>query len=135
MSVAKRARTYKATVERDEAGWWVATVHGVRGVHTQARTLKQVRERAQEALDAASPGAVVSHFELGPPDLRTMLRQVDAARKRHVKSGVEVRNLLRRAARKLNAKGVGRRDSGELLGMSFQRVQQLVEEVEDLIEE
>jgi hypothetical protein len=64
-----------------------------------------------------------------------MLRQVDAARKRHVKSGVEVQNLLRRAARKLNAKGVGRRDSGELLGMSFQRVQQLVEQAEDVVEE
>jgi len=133
--VAKRAKAYKATVERDEAGWWVATVRGVPGVHTQGRTLTQVRERAQEALAAAKPGAVVSKFELRPTDLQTMLRQVDAARKRHVKSGVEVQNLLRRAARKLNAKGVGRRDSGELLGMSFQRVQQLVEEAEDVVEE
>jgi len=135
MSVAKRAKNYKATVERDEAGWWVATVRGVPGLHTQGRTLKQVRERAQEALEATKPGAVVSHFELRPPALQAMLRQVDAARKRHVKSGVEVQNLLRRAARKLNAKGVGRRDSGELLGMSFQRVQQLVEQAEDVVEE
>ena len=135
MRVAKRAKNYKATVERDEAGWWVATVRGVPGVHTQGRTLKQVRERAQEALEAAEPGAVVSHFELRPPALQAMLRQVDAARKRHVKSGVEVQNLLRRAARKLDAKGVGRRDSGELLGMSFQRVQQLVEQAEDVVEE
>ena len=133
--MGRRAKTYKATVERDEAGWWVATVRGVPGVHTQGRTLKQVRKRAQEALEAAKLGAVVSKFELRPTDLRTMLRQVDAARKRHVKSGVAVQNLLRRAARKLNAKGVGRRDSGELLGMSFQRVQQLVEQAEDVIEE
>src|SRR5467141_154872 len=116
MSVAKRAKNYKATVERDEAGWWVATVRGVPGVHTQGRTLKQVRERAQEALEAAKPGAVVSQFELRPPALQAMLRQVGAARKR-------------------NAKGVGRRDSGELLGMSFQRVQQLVEQAEDVVEE
>ena len=135
MTVAKRAKAYKATVERDEAGWWVATVRGVPGVHTQGRTLKQVRERAQEALEAAKPGAVVSHFQLKPPDLQAMLRRVDAARKRHAKSGAEVQNLLRRVARKLNAKGVGRRDSGELLGMSFQRVQQLVEEIGDVIEE
>jgi hypothetical protein len=60
---------------------------------------------------------------------------VDAASKRHAKSGAEMQNLLRRAARKLNAKGVGRRDSGELLGMSFQRLQQLVEHAEDVIEE
>ena len=77
----------------------------------------------------------MSHFELQPRDLQTMVRRVDAARKRHAKSRVEVQNLLRRAARKLDAKGVGRRDSGELLGMSFQRVQQLVEETEDVIEE
>jgi predicted RNase H-like HicB family nuclease len=135
MSVAKRAKNYKATAERDEAGWWVATVRGVPGVHAQGRTLKQVRERAQEALEAAKPGAVVSHFELRPPALQAMLRQVDEARKRHVKSGAEVQNLLRRAARKLKARGVGRRDSGELLGMSFQRVQQLIEEVDDVVEE
>ena len=133
--MAKRSKHYRATVERDEAGWWVATVRGVPGVHTQGRTLKQVRERAQEALEAAKPGAIVSHFELQPRDLQAMVRQVDAARRRHAKSGVEVQNLLRRAARKLNAKGVGRRDSGELLGMSFQRVQQLIEGAEDIIEE
>jgi predicted RNase H-like HicB family nuclease len=135
MTVAKKAKSYKATVERDESGWWIATVHGVPGVHTQGRTLEQVRERAQEALDAAKPGAGVVDLVLNP-DLRTLLRQVADARERAEKTGAEARKLLRRAARKLNAKGIGRRDAGELLGVSFQRVQQLVEEdVEEVVEE
>ena len=44
------------------------------------------------------------------------------------KQDAEAQKLLRLAARELKAKGVGRRDAGELLGVSFQRVQQLVDE-------
>ena len=57
--MAKRAKKYAATITRDEAGWWVATVHGIAGVHTQGRTLERMRERIREALAAARPGAVL----------------------------------------------------------------------------
>ena len=126
--MAKRAKRYMATVERDEAGWWVATVHRIAGVHTQGRTLEQVRERVREALAAARPGAVVGEVVIKPQDLRALLRKVQVARQRAKKQDAEAQKLLRLAARELKAKGVGRRDAGELLGVSFQRVQQLVDE-------
>lgn len=126
--MAKRAKRYGATVEREESGWWVATVHGIAGVHTQARTLEQVRERVREALSAARPGAVLGEMVIKPQDLRALLRKVAAARERAKKQDAEAQKLLRLAARTLEAKGVGRRDAGELLGVSFQRVQQLVDE-------
>ncbi len=126
--MAKRTKKYMATIERDEAGWWVATVHGIAGVHTQGRTLEQVRDRVREALAAAKPGAVLGEVVIKPQDLEALLRRVQAARQRAKKQDAEAQRLLRLAARELKAKGVGRRDAGELLGVSFQRVQQLVDE-------
>ncbi|TMA71392.1 MAG: hypothetical protein E6J67_22885 [Deltaproteobacteria bacterium] len=87
-----------------------------------------MRERVREALAAARPGAVVGEVVIKPQDLRALLRKVQVARQRAKKQDAEAHKLLRLAARELEAKGVGRRDAGELLGVSFQRVQQLVDE-------
>ena len=43
-------KSYKVTYERDEDGWWVATVQGLRGIHTQGRTIGEARHRIREAL-------------------------------------------------------------------------------------
>jgi predicted RNase H-like HicB family nuclease len=48
-------KSYRVDIERDEAGWWVATVRGIAGVHTQAKSLAQLRQRTREALEAAEP--------------------------------------------------------------------------------
>lgn len=42
-------------LERDEAGWWVATALGMQGVHTQGRTIKEALLRLREAIAAAAP--------------------------------------------------------------------------------
>ena len=34
-------KTYRIAYERDESGWWVASVRGVRGCHTQGRTVEE----------------------------------------------------------------------------------------------
>ncbi|HEU0013634.1 MAG TPA: type II toxin-antitoxin system HicB family antitoxin [Longimicrobium sp.] len=44
------SRTYDVVVERDEEGYFVASVPGLRGCHTQARSLEQVLERIREAI-------------------------------------------------------------------------------------
>lgn len=43
--------TYRIAYERDESGWWVATVHGVSGYHTQGRTVDEARRRIVEVLE------------------------------------------------------------------------------------
>lgn len=43
-------RSYDVVVERDEDGWFVGSVPGVQGCHTQARTLDQLLERVREAI-------------------------------------------------------------------------------------
>jgi len=49
--VEEAAKTYRVAYERDESGWWVASVRGVRGCHTQGRTVDEARRRIVEALE------------------------------------------------------------------------------------
>ena len=48
--VTSAMKTYTVTYERDDEGWWVASVREVRGCHTQGRTLGEARRRIRQAL-------------------------------------------------------------------------------------
>ena len=43
-------RTFSVIVERDEAGYYVASVPELKGCHTQARPLDKLMERVREAI-------------------------------------------------------------------------------------
>ena len=49
--VEEAMKTYRVAYERDGTGWWVASVRGVRGCHTQGRTVDEARRRIVEALE------------------------------------------------------------------------------------
>lgn len=55
----KNQRKFTVVIERDEEGYYVATVPSLHGCHTQAKTLdtlmKRVREAIQLCLDAEHP--------------------------------------------------------------------------------
>jgi len=44
-------RSFSVIIERDSEGYYVATVPGLRGCHTQARSLDALMERVQEAIE------------------------------------------------------------------------------------
>jgi predicted RNase H-like HicB family nuclease len=44
-------RSVSVIIERDSAGYYVATVPGLRGCHTQARSLDALMERVREAIE------------------------------------------------------------------------------------
>ena len=44
------ARQFDVVIERDEDGYYVASVPQLPGCHTQARSLDEVMERIQEAI-------------------------------------------------------------------------------------
>ena len=46
-----RRREFNVLVERDDAGWYVATVPELRGCHTQARSLDALMVRVREAIE------------------------------------------------------------------------------------
>ena len=44
------ARDFTVVIERDEAGYLVATVPALRGCHTQARSMDMLLDRIKEAI-------------------------------------------------------------------------------------
>jgi predicted RNase H-like HicB family nuclease len=124
------SKAYRIVLERDETGAWIARVRGVRGAHTYGRTLDQARRRIREALslwvDDAEDAELVEEIRL-PSDARKAIRRSSAARSR-AELGRENAQREATAAAKLLVErlGLGVRDAGELLGLSHQRIQQLV---------
>ncbi|MBK9964797.1 MAG: type II toxin-antitoxin system HicB family antitoxin [Holophagales bacterium] len=51
MAPVTQAREFDVVIERDTEGWYVASVPALRGCHTQARSLDELRERTLEAIE------------------------------------------------------------------------------------
>jgi predicted RNase H-like HicB family nuclease len=61
----KTKRTLTVVIERDEDGYYVATVPGLRGCHTQANNLDTLMTRAREAIELC----LADHRGAGPLEL------------------------------------------------------------------
>ena len=44
---------FDVVVERDSEGWFVASVPALRGCHSQARSLEELADRIQEAIEVS----------------------------------------------------------------------------------
>lgn len=122
--------TYTVRYEKDETGWWMATVKEVRGCHTQGRTIDQARRRIREALDLfvddADEAELIDDVAL-PANARTLLRRVQSTRRRAEEEAIKLQNSTAEAAKVLTKEvGVSVRDAGEILGLSHQRIHQLL---------
>lgn len=126
-------KTYRVAYERDESGWWVASVRGVRGCHTQGRTVDEARRRIVEALDLfvdnARTAAIVDDVKL-PTGAARAVRAYAALRKRAEQEDRRAALAARRAVRTLRGGPLkmSARDAARLLGLSHQRVHQLTQE-------
>jgi predicted RNase H-like HicB family nuclease len=128
--VEAMTKSYRVTYERDEDGRWVASVASVPGCHTQGKTLRQARERIREALGLFVRGAASARLV---DDVRlpaSVLRLIDEQRlARHraeherKRAQAAARQTARRLTRSLR---LSVRDAAELLGLSHQRIQQLL---------
>lgn len=126
--------TYKAIAERDEAGWWNATVPDVPGAFTQAKRLALLGPRVAEAIAAMqelddADGITVELVPRLPGPVEQDIRRARRLRAEADHVATESSEASRRAARLL----VGEmrltvRDAGELLGVSPQRIAQLVKD-------
>ncbi len=54
--VMKQGRKFTVVIERDEEGYYVATVPTLRGCHTQAKTLDTLMKRVREAIEVCLGG-------------------------------------------------------------------------------
>ena len=123
-------KTYTARCQRSQ-GWWAIEVPEVSGVFSQARRLAGVEAMARDAISLMLDVPQDSFDVVVQPELPTDLAaEVDAAR--------ELREIAERCqrdataaatavARKLaDRHGLTFRDIGRLLGVSHQRVHQLL---------
>lgn len=130
--VEEAVKTYRVAYERDESGWWVASVHGVRGCHTQGRTVDEARRRIVEALelfvDNVRLATIVDDVKL-PTGAAQAVRAYATLRKKAEQEDRRAALAARRAVRMLRGGRLkmSARDAARLLGLSHQRVHQLTQ--------
>ena len=116
--------------ERDGSGAWIARVPSIPGCHTYGRTIEQARRRIREAL-----GLWIEEPECVElvEDIRLPARAEEALRRSsRARADAERRRAAAHKATEHTAKVLVKdlqlslRDAGELLGLSYQRVLQLV---------
>lgn len=126
-----KSRSYTVRYEKDPSGWWIVTVPEVPGCLTQGRSLAEGRRRIREALAlfvdeaAAARAELVDDIRL-PARTSAVVRKVASARGQLDKVQAEAMKATAAAATLLTRKfGLSVRDAAELLGVSYQRIQQL----------
>ena len=122
-------KTYIAAYERDAVyDAWNVRVDSVQGCRAQARTLRaaQVRIRQELGWRVGPDSASVLVEDRMPPAIAAPAKRVNRARREADRAVSRAGEETARAARELAELGLSRRDSAALLGLSHQRVQQLV---------
>jgi predicted RNase H-like HicB family nuclease len=118
----------RVIIERDRAGAWIASVPTIPGCHTYGWSIAQASSRIREAhaLWDADPRRVEPVFRIAR-ELQVATARARRARERADEALVRARAAMETATRELTAAGCSRRDTAALLGISHQRVQQLLD--------
>jgi hypothetical protein len=121
--------TYTVTVTHED-GWWLASVDGLAGAHTEARTLgtldtyvREVIALAADLPDEAMPDLDITH-EFDRPPLETAAR-IAVRRRRLEQAHARVVAEAAELARELVAAGYSTRDAAAVLGVSPGRISQV----------
>jgi predicted RNase H-like HicB family nuclease len=126
---AVRPKNYVAVFEHDaDEGVWLVHIKGVAGCRTHGRALRQAEDRIREALAAwldKDADSLTITPEL-PSDVALLATEVSQARSVAERAGADAQRATAEAVRRLTKMGLSRRDAADLLGISHQRVQQLL---------
>jgi predicted RNase H-like HicB family nuclease len=122
---------YTARARRSGA-WWAIDVPDLPGVYSQARRLDRVESMARDAISLfldVDPATLEIRVETNlPSELR---RDVDALGRLRAEADrlqAESSGALRHLTQELLGRGLSVRDAAAILGISHQRVSQLVHE-------
>jgi len=123
-------KTYIAIYDHDSADdAWNVRIDGIEGCQTYGRSLRQARARIREALAVwldRDPDHLVVHDRL-PESLALVAEGLVQARREAERAGATAQAQTLQAVKELTSLGLSRRDAAELLGLSHQRIQQLLE--------
>ena len=124
-----RTKNYVAVYERDpESDAWLVHIKGIAGCQTYGRSLRQAEDRIREALalwlDRGREDLVIT--PQWPSDLEDVAAEATQARSDASEATQHAATTLARSAKRLDGMGLSRRDAADILGISHQRVQQLL---------
>lgn len=123
-------KKYVAVYERDRTDdAWNVRIDDVEGCHTYGRSLRQAQSRIREALAVwldREPDGLTIEDRL-PASVASVAARVARVRRDAERAGEEAQKQTSDAVKRLTDLGLSRRDAADVLGMSHQRVQQLVD--------
>jgi DNA-directed RNA polymerase specialized sigma24 family protein len=126
-------KAYRVDVDRDGRFWRVRVPAA--GRSTQARHLREVNLMARDLI-AVMEDVPPDSFELDvhiklPGEIDQELARSAELRAQASSAQTEAARLSREAARRLYDQGLPLRDIGQILGVSFQRAKQLVDQARE----
>lgn len=125
-----RKKTYVVVYERDvQDDAWNVRVKGLDGCQTYGRSLRQAQGRIREVLSLwldRDSSSLTIHDQM-PANLAAVADRVYRSRLEADHAGTKAQEQAVAAAKELTDLGLSRRDAAEILGLSHQRVQQLIE--------
>lgn len=124
-----RTKNYVAVFEHDaREGVWLVHIKDLDGCQTYGRTLRQAEDRIHEALAAwldKDRDSLTITPEL-PSDVALLATAVSQTRSAAERAGAAAQQATADAVKRLTKMGLSRRDAADVLGISHQRVQQLL---------
>lgn len=124
------SKMYTAVYDYDiDEGVWNVRIKGVAGCQTYGRSLRQAQGRIREALALWLDLSLVDVRlrDQFPGPLAAVAEDVIRARGAAERAGEKAQQQTVEAVKTLTELGLSRRDAAELLGLSHQRVHQLLE--------
>jgi predicted RNase H-like HicB family nuclease len=125
-------KTYRATFEKDETGYWavVVQVDKKTSAISDGQTLPKARKRVRDAV-ALLLDIKPDAFELDevielPGKAKKAIAGLADAKELARKADAQLASARLKAATELVAAGLSRRDAGDILGVSGMRVQQML---------
>lgn len=123
-------KTYTAIYDHDaDDNAWNVRIKGLTGCQTYGRSIRQAQSRIREAL-ALWLDMDSAHLRVRdqfPAALASVADDVVRARSAAERAGAKAQQQTVEAVKSLTDLGLSRRDAAELLGLSHQRVHQLLE--------
>jgi predicted RNase H-like HicB family nuclease len=123
-------KTYTAIYDHDaDDNVWNVHIKGLTGCQTYGRSIRQAQSRIREALalwldTEAEDLHIRDQF---PAELASVADDVVRVRNAAERAGAKAQQQTIEAVKALTDFGLSRRDAAELLGLSHQRVHQLLE--------